>query len=442
MLNTPNFNNLLSLTGDKHPFAIVKDQVLSRAQLWADVQALAAQLPDRPYVFNLCENRYSFCICCLAAASRRQICLLPPSGQTAIIEEILEDYPGAYLAAEQPVASQIEYFEVVIPNARKTAHPPKFDWDRTALIAFTSGSSGKPKACRHNLKTFAISADMAMQALGLSRQRYLMVSTTPPQHMYGLETSVFWPVFSHLMLYDGRPFFPEDVRQSIINAPYPAVLATTPTHLRSLIRIEGSWDNLAGIICATDTLSEQLAGEATAILGQSPVEIYGSTETLSFAFRHTLKDKLWRPYPGVQLDSRDNQTWLESPHLREITVVLDRIAITSDGDFELLGRHNDMIKIGGKRISLSELNRRLTDLDGVEDGFCYLQPQGPNAGRLAAVVVSQLDRQTIRQGLRPYLDEVFLPRKIFFVDAIPRNSTGKLTKAKQEQLLAKLSASV
>ena len=421
------------------PFGFYNGELLSRGNLWSDVHALAKRLPNRPYLFNLCENRYLFCVCLLAAAARRQICLLPPSGQMAVIDEILHDYPGAYLAAEKPQTSRAEYFEVKIPDSRGILRPPDFDWDGPMLIAFTSGSTGKPKPCPHSLRTFAISADMAVRALGVSGQRRLMVSTTPPQHMYGLETSVFWPLFSQLMLYDGRPFFPEDIRQAIAAAPYPAMLVTTPTHLRSLVKAEGDWHNLAGVISATDALPDRLADETAAILGQSPSEIYGSTETLSFACRASRQDQPWRPYPGARL-IRDpsGQVRLESPHLPSPQPLQDSIDIATDGGFEVLGRHEDMIKIGGKRASLSELNRRLKDIEGVEDGFCFLRQDG----RLAAVVVGRLDKQAIRQGLQAYLDEAFLPRQVHFVDTIPRNEAGKLTKTSREKLLAELTEAV
>lgn len=439
MPNTPNLNNQFGPTSsDNQLFAIHNGQLLNRGHLWADVRALAARLPNRPYLFNLCENRYLFCICLLAAAARRQTCLLPPSGQIAVIEEIVGDYPGAYLAAEKPQTSQIDYFEVAIPNSRETASLPEFDWHSPSVIAFTSGSTGRPKPCAHSLNTFAISADMAIRALGLSQQRYVMVSTTPPQHMYGLETSVFWPLCSQLMLCDARPFFPEDVRQAIAAAPYPAILTTTPTHLRALVKAEGRWDNLAGVISATDTLSKQLAGETAAILGQSPYEIYGSTETLSFACRQTGQDTLWHTYTGARLCRRDNKVWLESPHLASASPLQDNVEIKTDSCFAVLGRDSDMVKIGGKRISLTELNRRLTDIEGVEDGFCFLLPE--NMDRLGAVVAGRINRQTIREGLQAYVNEVFLPRKIIFVDTIPRNAAGKLTKAAQEQLLTDLRA--
>ncbi|MCK9606583.1 MAG: AMP-binding protein [Methylomonas sp.] len=427
------------LSYNDEPFAVFAGRVIKRKNLWGDVQRLAALLPERAYMINLCENRYLFCIALLAAASRGQICLLPPSGQPAVIQEIRADYPNAYVAADcKPQLQGMIWFEVVAPDyAVQAQRPVEIDWRASRLIAFTSGSSGKPQANMHTLETLRISASMAVGSLGLWDQVRLMVSTTPPQHMYGLETSVFWPLFSRLVLYDKRPFFPEDIRCAVADSAWPAVLVTTPTHLRHLSG--GDWHNLCAVISATDTLSDKLAGEVRAMLGQSPVEIYGSTETLSFAHRQTLAGSSWRLYPGCRLfRNGQGQTLLQAAHLPMELVLQDGIGLQADNRFAVLGRQGDMVKIGGKRSSLSELNRRLLDIPGVADGFFYVQYVQAGEDRLAAVVVSQLDKQQIRTGLQPYLDQVFLPRKIHYVDAIPRTQAGKLTKSAQDALLAAL----
>lgn len=424
------------------PFAYFQNRLVNRDRLWADVAALAAQLPDRRYQFNLCENRYLFCIALLAAAARGQTCLLPPSSQLAVIDELRQDYPHAYLAGDTAqAASDAEWFEVKPPQSGALdTNAIAFDWERDAVIVFTSGSTGRPKPCAHSLSTFKTSAEMAIASLGLGSQNRIMVSTTPPQHMYGLETSIFWPLFSKLLLHDGRPFFPEDIRLAVETAPCPAMLVSTPTHLRLLVKAGGNWHNLAGILSATDTLSEQLGRETRAILGQSPHEIYGSTETLSFANRETILGQRWQPYRGVRLNQqRDGTTLLQSPHLPAPIRLQDCLDIDADGRFTVLGRHGDMVKISGKRASLSELNRRLKDIAGVEDGFCYVQRQGPHQGRIAAVVVGDLDKQLIRAGFEPYVADVFMPKKIDFVSRIPRNDCGKLTQDELEKLLAALS---
>ncbi|WP_246598858.1 AMP-binding protein [Methylogaea oryzae] len=408
--------------------------------MWSDVRELARRLPERPSMFNLCENRYLFCVSLLAAAWRGQACLLPPSSQAAVLREIADDYPGAYVAAEREAqAAGLPWFEVAATQSGAAAPEPDYDWRHPAVIAFTSGSGGRPKPCVHSLGTFRTSALMALSSLGLGQQPRLLLSTTPPQHMYGLETSVFWPLFSRLVLHDGKPFFPEDIRRIAANAPWPALLASTPTHLRALVKAPGSWDEIAGVISATDALPEQLAGQIKTALGRSPHEIYGSTETLSFANREPLRDSLWRPYAGARLiPDAAGQTRLESPHLPDPVWLQDDLRIEPDGRFNLLGRQQDMVKIGGKRASLAELNRRLKDIDGVEDGFCYLQETETGEGRLAAVVVGTADKQSVRQGLRPYVDEVFLPRRVHFAESLPRNAVGKLTKAELERFLANL----
>ncbi len=412
---------------------------MTLGQFWSEVRALSDCLPERTYAVNLCENRYLFSVYLLAAALRGQITLLPPSHQWGVIREIMHDYPGAYLVCEQsPDQSGLEWFEAKASGSCTDGLAPDISWAQCSVLAFTSGSSGRPKPCEHSLETFRISAQMAVHSLGFAKQQLLMLSTTPAQHMYGLETSVFWPLFSDLILYDGRPFHAEDIRLAVESAAWPVVLASTPAHLRALLQDAGPWHNLYGIISATDNLSEKLALETQSILGHSPREIYGSTETLSFAWRETLAGNLWTPYAQSRLCAgSDGLISLESPHLPVAIELQDYFSVEADGRFVVLGRQHDMIKIGGKRASLAELNRRLNDIEGVVDGFCFLQ-QADGAGRLAAVVVSQLDKQQIRSAMQIYVDAVFLPRKVFYVDAVPRNQTGKLVYAELQDFLAGL----
>ena len=437
MLQNPGGIPARHTDGGGAPFAWRGGKLLSRGKLWSDVRALARQLPDHAYVINLCADRYLFCLTLLAAMARGQVCLLPPAGLEGILREILRDYPDAYLASEQaPSNPCCDWFAVAASSSPGTAGPLAFDDAQTALIAFTSGSTGRPKACAHRFGTFRVSARMALSSLGLGQTGQLMVSTTPPQHMYGLETSVFWPLFSDLVMYAGRPFFPEDIRRVIESAPLPAVLASTPTHLRSLAGQISRWGNLAGILSSTAQLSVGLARETEATLGASLQEIYGSTETLSFASRATVGETHWRPYPGAVLaQDGQGQTLLMSPHLDDVLPLQDRVQIETDGCFSVLGRASDMVKIGGKRTSLAELNRRLAEIEGVTDGMFFVREYGGGECRMGAVVVSGLDRQSIRQRLKPYLDEVFLPRAIHFVGAIPRNSIGKVVKEEWEALL-------
>ena len=66
-----------------------------------------------------------------------------------------------------------------------------------------------------------------------------------------------------------------------------------------------------------------------------------------------------------------------------------------------------------------------------EDGVFF---PGQNE-RLSALVVSLLPRQTIIKHLKQSIDEVFMPRTIYLVSALPRNNMGKLIKTELDQLI-------
>ncbi len=426
------------------PFALRDGTLLTRGNLWSDVRELAQRLPDRRFCINLCEDRYLFCLTLLAAMARRQVCLLPHSRLEGIINEILCDYSDAYIASDRARSnSDCDWFEVSKPDNLDSSEPMVFDDAQTALIAFTSGSTGHPQACIHRFGTFRTSARMALSSLEFGQRRLLIVSTTPPQHMYGLETSIFWPLFSNLVMYAGRPFFPEDIRCAIDSAPLPSLLASTPIHLRSLSGAVGNWSNLVGILSSTAQISISLARKVEATLDARLHEIYGTTETLSFASRTTTRETLWRPYLGaVLLQDSDGRTLLKSPHLNNALALQDLIRIEANGFFEVLGRASDMVKIGGKRTSLAELNRRLVEIEGIVDGLFFVREDGHGEYRMGAVVVSHLNKEIIRQKLKLHMDEVFLPRTIYFVASIPRNSTGKVVNKEWEALLRKLAIEI
>jgi acyl-coenzyme A synthetase/AMP-(fatty) acid ligase len=425
------------------PFALFQKRIISRGDLQHDVEELAARLPERSALFNLCKNRYLFCLTLLAAAQRGQTCLLPPSERPETLLSIATNYPDAYLACEQaPATEALPWFPIIPPSQNNNQHVELHnDWPNISLIAFTSGSTGLPKPCSHQLRDLGLAAQIATTSLGLNSQQSLMLSTTPPQHMYGLETSVFWPLYSNLLLYDAHPFYPTDIRNAISTAPMPCILATTPTHLRVLSHSDDdTWPPLAGLISATDQLSPLLANTIANKFNAELIDLYGSTETLSLAYRRPCRNLYWQPYSHVHLFDDDELARIKAPYLPSGAELQDRLIQCANDLFQILGRAEDMVKIGGKRASLTDINRKLRDIPGIKDGFCFIQNRDSGEPRLAAVVVGALDKNTINRQLAKQLDEIFLPRKLYKVDNIPRNSIGKLQYTELEDWLRKHSS--
>jgi acyl-coenzyme A synthetase/AMP-(fatty) acid ligase len=99
-----------------------------------------------------------------------------------------------------------------------------------------------------------------------------------------------------------------------------------------------------------------------------------------------------------------------------------------DRFFYLLGRNSDLVKIGGKRESLSGLSYKLKKIDGVDDGIFFIPKEDTNKRvRLAALAVSStLTRDQIIPLLSQTIDSVFLPRPLKVVASLPYNKLGKL----------------
>ena len=101
------------------------------------------------------------------------------------------------------------------------------------------------------------------------------------------------------------------------------------------------------------------------------------------------------------------------------------------------------MNIAGCRVSLDDLNYRLNEIEGVRDGVFFMPEEVESqVTRLVAFVVAPgKTAQEILEALRSHIDPVFIPRPLYFVDSLPRNSTGKLPKEVLEQLLTTLSES-
>lgn len=279
----------------------------------------------------------------------------------------------------------------------------------------------------------------------LDGRTHTVIGTVPPQHMYGLESTVLLALQSGNAFAAEKPFFPADIAAAIAAAPRPRALVSTPIHLRTLLAAGIDLPPLDLIVSATAPLSRQLARESERQFKAPLHEIYGSTETGQIATRRTAAGAAWRLWPGVRLRTDQGRVYAEGGHLEQSTPMGDVLEITGEDEFLLHGRSADLVNIAGKRSSIGYLNAQLTAIPGVIDGAFFLpggtdpggtDPGGADAGaegasgaaaRLAAAVVAPgLDAAALIEQLRRRIDPVFLPRPLLFVEQLPRNATGKL----------------
>jgi acyl-coenzyme A synthetase/AMP-(fatty) acid ligase len=411
---------------------------------------------------------------------RGQVSLLPPSMHGAIVRQLVARFPDVYCLAEAVQAS------IDLPQTLNLADGtlalridvPEIADDQTIAHVFTSGSTGAPTLHRKRWGALVVNVRSEAERLGCAAGSTpaAIVATVPPQHMYGFESSLLMAWQSGNALVAERPFYPADIAAALARLPAPRMLVTTPFHLRAWLDDDGVDDGIDDdgddevdddgerrqvetIVCATAPLPPSLAQRAEQQTGAPVLEIYGCTETGQLASRRPTVDPLWRPLGDIALRIVDGRAIASGGHIEEPTALADLIEPAQDFPttrrFALAGRSADLVNIAGKRTSLGHLNLQLTAIAGVVDGV-FMMPgddadndannvtgtdEAARGGitRLAAVVVApSLDATRLLAELRLRIDPVFLPRPLYFVDRLPRNTTGKLTHAVLADLVASL----
>ena len=407
----------------------------------ADAQAVAAELPAGNWVLNLCEDRYHFAVLFAACLLSGKTSLQPASQSPETLLRLAQDYAGAFCVTDGsfdlPGLARMAF-----PELNRLARPPVNDMpaiaaDRVVAILFTSGSTGLPQPHGKTWGKLVQNGQAEALGLGLGKHPPVLVGTVPAQHSYGFESTFLMALHGGCSFWSCKPFYPQDVVEALQAVPQPRMLVTTPYHLSALLGSGLAWPTLQRCLSATAPLSTELAAQVEQRSGAPVHEIYGSTESSQLACRRTTDGAAWRLLPGVQLTQASDTSYAQGGHVEGRVPLSDLIELQPDGYFLLHGRHADLVNIAGKRTSLGYLNHQLCAIEGVQDGAFFLpDAQATEAvTRLSAFVVAPgLPRAALLAALRHRIDPIFLPRPLVQLDALPRNSTGKLPRSALQAL--------
>ncbi len=404
-----------------------------------DVVQLAASLPERNHILNLCTDRYRFATGFAAALLRGQVSLLPPNYTADFVARLAQRHPDLYCLTDG--ATELSGIDIVHFPAGFTGEPPadmpQIEEGQRAALVFTSGSTGDPVPHPKTWGSLCRGALAEGDRLGIVPGSGMAVlGTVPAQHMYGLESCMLLAMQNGLALVAERPFYPADICATLAALPRPRCLITTPVHLRTLLAEMPEVPGLEFVLCATALLAPQLAAESEARFGAPLYEIYGCTEAGMVASRRTTAGAAWHLLPGVEMQQDNSGVRVRGGHVEIESPLSDVIERNLDGTFILHGRTADLVNIAGKRTSLASLNHLLNSIPGVKDGVFLMPDEGDAAVTrpMAFAVAPGMTQHQILDALRNSVDAVFLPRPLYLVDALPRNTTGKITREALLQL--------
>ena len=325
--------------------------------------------------------------------------------------------------------------------------------DFPALVVHTSGSTGAAQAIPKQLFQLAQEVATLEAEFGAGLEAAAVVATVSHQHIYGLLFKVLWPLASGRPVHALSQTYPEQL--AALLGQGPCILVASPAHLKRLpehIDWARARASLRAVFSSGGPLSAEASLSAASLLGQAPIEIYGSSETGGIASRRQQAGApgAWRPQAGVSWRIGDSgQLEIRSPFLPDQgwMQLADRAAPFGDGRFLLLGRSDRIVKIEEKRISLDAIEACLLAADLVREVRVMPVDDGPRTVVAAFVVLSpegqaMLDKAgkhamntRLRAALAGAVETVALPRRWRYLDRLPADAQGKVTHALLAALL-------
>lgn len=335
-------------------------------------------------------------------------------------------------------------------------HCPLADGRRYAagcLIKLTSGTTGQPRALFFADDEMIADGEHIISGMKLSQEdRHLAV--IPFGHSYGLGNLVMPLILQGAGLCLSENGLPHVVAGAIA-AERATVFPAVPVLLRGLLRSSVAPESLSSLRMVISAGSPLIPEDASAFAERFGIKIhnfYGSSETGGIAFDSTgdctlSGEAVGALLPGVRAEQKASGRLEVSSkavfkrYNRKAAggmgshLLPDLGTVNPRGLVQLLGRRSRMIKLGGKRLDPSEVERQLLAIEGVDDAFVCGMADPNGRMRLAAAVQSPLDGRHLRRLLKQSLPSWKVPGRIVPLEKFPLNARGKANFSELERRL-------
>ncbi|GAB3673929.1 malonate--CoA ligase [Salinisphaera aquimarina] len=334
-----------------------------------------------------------------------------------------------------------------------------------AAILYTSGTTGRSKGAMLTHGNLASNAQALVDAWRFDANDRL-IHALPIFHTHGL----FVACNVVLMAGAAMLFMPKfDIDAILEEIPRGTALMGVPTYYTRLLADERLTPDLARHMRLFTSGSAPLTAETHTEFerrtGHAILERYGMTETSMNTSNpydgKRIAGTVGLPLPGVEIHVVDRETGAALPtgetgmlKVRGPNVFIgywrmpdktaeelgeDGFFITGDlakidehGYVQIVGRDKDLVISGGYNVYPKEVEQEIDAMDAVVESAVIGVPH-PDLGEcVTAVVVPQsgaaIDEQQVIDALTDRLARYKQPKRVFFVDELPRNTMGKVQK--------------
>ncbi len=335
--------------------------------------------------------------------------------------------------------------------------------DDTALLIYTSGTTGQPKGAMITHQNITSNAHSLSHVWNWQPDDVLL-HVLPVFHVHGLCVGLHLPLLAGSKILFEPKF---SVHQTIERLPQASVMMAVPTIYTRLLSDKRFNKNLCDgmrlFISGSAPLLPETFAEFEERIGHRILERYGMTEAQMITSNPLngvrLGGTVGLPLPNVSVRICDDNgvplgrgktgtLEIKGPNVfkgywrnsqatqstfRENGYFMtgDAAQIDENGVISIVGRLKDLIISAGFNIYPSEIELALNQIPLVTDSAVFGVPHPDLGEGVVAIAVRQsddLNEAQIRQALENNLSTFKMPKKMIFVDEIPRNAMGKIEK--------------
>lgn len=373
-----------------------------------------------------------------------------------------------------PSATLPYNFTSIKQEARKT--DPKKKTTDTAVLLFTSGTTEKSKVVALSQENLLAAAQNSVKPFSFSAKDCFL-SSIPLHHIFGIHSGLTGPIVLGASVIFLAPFNAAHFFELLKKYPVTTYAGSPAIH-KTVIGyaerhgIKQPLNSLRVIRSGGAYLPDKVAAKLESLFDTMVTQGYGLTETASMGALSPLKSSHKRPGSigranGCQIKITDTygltlppneigEILIKAPGNMQGYANLDNTAqyfdaenyfitgdqgyLDEDGFLFITGRIKDLINRGGVKISPYEVENIFYQHPAVDEVVVFAAPHSTlGEVPLAAVVIEKgcnLSTDELKSFVKDKLTWFKIPIKIFFLEQIPKNPTGKVQRQKLFQLIA------
>ncbi|MFI9455200.1 acyl-CoA synthetase [Amycolatopsis sp. NPDC052450] len=440
---------------------VVGDEALSRSELVDRAGRFAAAIPGTGPIAVLATPTMDTVVavtgCLLAGVP---VVPVPPDSGPAELSHMIRDSGATAWSGDLPQCVDLP----TITPGRTPIAPRAVDPERTAMLVYTSGTTGAPKGVQLSGAAIAAGLDGLFTAWDWTPDD-TVVHGLPLFHVHGLVLGVLGSLRRGSRVV--HTVAPRPERYAATGGTMYFGVPTVWNRIAQDPRSAHALRKARLLVSGSAPLPSPLFEAIAELTGQSPVERYGMTETMITVSARASGERragwVGLPIPGAETrlmsPSEDDagpvpddgrtvgalqvrgpmlfsgylgrpdataEAWTDDGWFRT-----GDLAVRDPGGFHrIVGREStDLIKSGGYRIGAGEIEAALMDHPSVVDVAVVGVPDPDLGQKIIAFVISpDRDGQALIDHVAHRLSRHKRPREVVFLDELPRNQMGKVVK--------------